>query len=168
MRGSFDFIDRQVVSLIPERFNETGYKFDTYIEHIYFDGHHTTGTFEYYYGEYVEKDKYEYLSTVVFGRYRGWVDTRNSNKLYLTLTGTDIYFVLDGETILKTTLEKIKDKATLFGDLLGESVWFPRSFDIEMDFKTFISGNYKMTTDYGLSFNLFLDEGKFEELEPDN
>ena len=160
MRGSFDFIDRQVVSLIPERFDDIGYnfEFDDYFWAFYFTGNTTSGTFEIYLGDIVDG---EYNVMIISGHYTGRVDFNNSNKLRLTLVGVEMEFWIDFELIFTASLTEAQELFDSIADILGEVAVLPQRVEIEMDFVSFISGTFKITIDYGPDYELYVNHGVF-------
>ena len=160
MRGSFDFIDRQIVSFIPERFDDIGYnfEFDDYFWAFYFTGNTTSGTFEIYLGDIVDG---EYNVMIISGHYTGRVDFNNSNKLRLTLVGVEMEFWIDFELIFTASLTEAQELFDSIADILGEVAVLPQRVEIEMDFVSFISGTFKITIDYGPDYELYVNHGVF-------
>ena len=168
MRGSFDFIDRPVVTFAPESLDGKGYEynFDNYFEHIYFFGGRTSGTFDYYYAEYLEEVDTVFLMAI-YGRYNSRTDSRDPNKIHVTMTGREIEFYLDELQLFSGKLKEFEDLIDQVAEIFGEPYPIPKSFNIEMNFKTFTSGTCVTTTTYSEGFDVLVDHGTFEEIDDD-
>ena len=108
MQGSFDFIDRVVQSFVPESFDNKWYTYYPDYEanfsiSIEFEGK-TSGTF--YYSDSYELDEFV-LGWVTVGKFRTRIDSRDPNKVHITMTGEDLYVFEDDDIVVSGTIEEV-------------------------------------------------------------
>ena len=165
MQGSFDFIDRVVLSFVPESFNDKFYTYypnyeTTTLTFINFEGK-TSGTF--YYIDSFELDEVIY-NWITEGKFRTRIDSNNPNKVHITMTGEDLYVFEDDDIVVSGTIEEVILELELSFVHKSFDVVVHKSFDVEMIFTSFSKGTHKITYFY-TDGDEGLMSGLFEELE---
>ena len=160
MQGSFDFIDRVVQSFVPESFDNKWYTYYPDYEanfsiSIEFEGK-TSGTF--YYSDSYELDEFV-LGWVTVGKFGTRIDSRDPNKVHITMTGEDLYVFEDDDIVVSGTIEEVI--------LELELPFAEESFEAEMVFTSFSEGTYQITYFY-TDGDEILNNGTFKESKDDD
>ena len=147
-------------SFVPESFDNKWYTYYPDYEanfsiSIEFEGK-TSGTF--YYSDSYELDEFV-LGWVTVGKFRTRIDSRDPNKVHITMTGEDLYVFEDDDIVVSGTIEEVI--------LELELPFAEESFEAEMVFTSFSEGTYQITYFY-TDGDEILNNGTFKESKDDD